>query len=490
MELIHDFIQGNANWLYLIGAILFILTLRGLSGPKTAIQGNRYGMIAMAIAVLSTFFVANNPVIWLILAAMVAGAVVGIARARTVPMTQMPETVALMHSLVGLAAVLIAIAAILHNNILTASFADAANADALTAAGVEHAHMNKVHLFELFVGCFVGAITFTASVFAYGKLAAKSWAKTIKGGWVKPVQAIIFIAMLVSGFIFFSTGNMQAFWAMTALALAFGWVWIAPVGGGDMPVVVSLLNSFSGWAAAGIGFTLENNMLIVAGSLVGSSGAILSYIMCKAMNRSIINVLFGGIATAAATAATGDGEVKQRNYRSGSADDAGFLMSNADSVVIVPGYGMAQGRAQNAVKELANLLKEQGVTVRFAIHPVAGRMPGHMNVLLAEADVAYEDILEMDEINSDFPATDVVLVIGANDVVNPAAKDDPSSPIYGMPILEAHKARTIMVIKRSMATGYAGLDNDLFYNDKTMMIFGDAKKVVEDMTKAINGGGH
>ncbi len=488
MEFIHDFFRGNANWFYLIGAVLFILTLRGLSGPKTAIQGNRYGMIAMAIAVVTTFFVADNPVVWLILAAMAAGAVVGIARARTVPMTQMPETVALMHSLVGLAAVLIAIAAILHNNILTASFVD--NADALNAAGVQQAHMSKVHLFELFVGCFVGAITFTASVFAYGKLAAKKWAKTINGSWVKPVQALIFIAMLVSGIMFFMTGDMTAFWAMTILALAFGWVWIAPVGGGDMPVVVSLLNSFSGWAAAGIGFTLENNMLIVAGSLVGSSGAILSYIMCKAMNRSIINVLFGGIATAGAAASSDDGEVKQRNYRSGSADDAGFLMSNADSVVIVPGYGMAQGRAQNAVKELANLLKEQGVTVRFAIHPVAGRMPGHMNVLLAEADVDYEDILEMDEINSDFPATDVVLVIGANDVVNPAAKDDPSSPIYGMPILEAHKARTIMVIKRSMATGYAGLDNDLFYNDKTMMVFGDAKKVVEDMTKAINGGGH
>jgi NAD(P) transhydrogenase subunit beta len=487
MEFIHDFMRSYANWFYLIGAVLFILTLRGLSGPKTAIAGNRYGMIAMAIAVVTTFFVADHPVVPMIIGAMVLGAVVGIARARTVPMTQMPETVALMHSLVGLAAVLIAIAAILHNNQLNLLFAS--NEPALTAAGVEHAHMNKVHLFELFVGCFVGAITFTASVFAYGKLAAKKWAKTIKGGWVKPVQAIIFIAMLVSGFIFFSTGNMQAFWAMTVLALAFGWVWIAPVGGGDMPVVVSLLNSFSGWAAAGIGFTLENNMLIVAGSLVGSSGAILSYIMCKAMNRSIINVLFGGITAGAAVSADA-GEVKQRNYRSGSADDAGFLMSNADSVVIVPGYGMAQGRAQNAVKELANLLKEQGVTVRFAIHPVAGRMPGHMNVLLAEADVAYEDILEMDEINSDFPATDVVLVIGANDVVNPAAKDDPSSPIYGMPILEAHKARTIMVIKRSMATGYAGLDNDLFYNDKTMMIFGDAKKVVEDMTKAINGGGH
>ena len=479
-----EFIRANADWFYLIGAVLFILTLRGLSGPKTAIAGNRYGMIAMTIAVLTTFFVADHPVVWMIVGAMVLGAIVGIARARTVPMTQMPETVALMHSLVGLAAVLIAIAAIIHNNTLVEL-----GSEVLAANGVTFHEMNKIHLFELFVGCFVGAITFTASVFAYGKLAAKKWAKTISGVWVKPVQAVIFLAMLGFGIHFFLTGNMTSFWAMTGLALVFGWVWIAPVGGGDMPVVVSLLNSFSGWAAAGIGFTLENNMLIVAGSLVGSSGAILSYIMCKAMNRSIINVLFGGsMGGAAPVAAAGD--KAPRNHRSGSADDAGFLMSNADSVVIVPGYGMAQGRAQNAVKELANVLKEQGVTVRFAIHPVAGRMPGHMNVLLAEADVPYEDILEMDEINSDFPATDVVLVIGANDVVNPAAKDDPSSPIYGMPILEAHKARTIMVIKRSMATGYAGLDNDLFYNDKTMMVFGDAKKVVEDMTKAINGTGH
>jgi len=482
MEVIREF----ANWFYLIGAILFILTLRGLSGPKTAIMGNRYGMIAMVIAVLTTFFIAESPVVWMIVAAMAAGAVVGITRARAVPMTQMPETVALMHSLVGLAAVLIAVAAVLHNNHLAGLFAQ--NADAMKAAGVEFHAMTKVHQFELFVGCFVGAITFTASVFAYGKLAAKKWAKTLKGGWVKPVQAALFIAMLICGGIYFMTGDMTMFYAMTALALAFGWMWIAPVGGGDMPVVVSLLNSFSGWAAAGIGFTLENNMLIVAGSLVGSSGAILSYIMCKAMNRSIINVLFGGITAAAGSAAAADD--KPKNYRSGSPDDAGFLMSNASSVVIVPGYGMAQGRAQNAVKELANTLKAEGVQVRFAIHPVAGRMPGHMNVLLAEADVPYEDILEMDEINSDFAGTDVVLVIGANDVVNPAAKDDPASPIYGMPILEAHKAQTVMVIKRSMSTGYAGLDNDLFYMDKTMMIFGDAKKVVEDMTKAINGTGH
>ena len=456
-----------ADWFYLVGAILFILTLRGLSGPKTAIMGNRYGMMGMALAVLTTFFVAPSPVLGLIIGAMVAGAAIGIYRARTVPMTQMPETVAMMHSLVGLAAVAIAIAAVLHT-------------------GVKH---DAVHRFELFVGCFIGAITFSASVFAYGKLAAKKWAKTIKGGSVKIIQAGLAIAMLAFGVIYFTTENLQAFYAMTALALVLGYFWIAPIGGGDMPVVVSLLNSFSGWAAAGIGFTLNNSMLIIAGSLVGSSGAILSYVMCKAMNRSLMNVLFGGFGTTATDTAD-SGEVKQKNYKSGSPEDAGFLMSNASSVIIVPGYGMAQGRAQNAVKELYNTLKAEGVNIRFAIHPVAGRMPGHMNVLLAEADVPYEDILEMDEINSDFSGTDVVLVIGANDVVNPAAKDDKSSPIYGMPILEAYKAQTVMVIKRSMSTGYAGLDNDLFYMDKTMMVFGDAKKVVEDMTKAINGTGH
>jgi len=451
-----------ADWFYLVGAILFILTLRGLSGPKTAIMGNRYGMMGMALAVLTTFFVAPSPVLGLIIGAMVAGAAIGIYRARTVPMTQMPETVAMMHSLVGLAAVAIAVAAVLHT-------------------GVKH---DAVHRFELFVGCFIGAITFSASVFAYGKLAAKKWAKTIKGGSVKLIQAGLAIAMLAFGVIYFTTENLQAFYAMTALALVLGYFWIAPIGGGDMPVVVSLLNSFSGWAAAGIGFTLNNSMLIIAGSLVGSSGAILSYVMCKAMNRSLMNVLFGGFG-ATATDAAESGEVKQKNYKSGSPEDAGFLMSNASSVIIVPGYGMAQGRAQNAVKELYNTLKAEGVNIRFAIHPVAGRMPGHMNVLLAEADVPYEDILEMDEINSDFSGTDVVLVIGANDVVNPAAKDDKSSPIYGMPILEAYKAQTVMVIKRSMSTGYAGLDNDLFYMDKTMMVFGDAKKVVEDMVKAV-----
>jgi len=455
-----------ADWAYLVGAILFIMTLRGLSSPSSAIMGNRYGMIGMALAVVTTFFVADTNVA-LIIGAMIIGAAIGIFRARTVPMTQMPETVAMMHSLVGLAAVLIAVAAVLHGGI----------------------HHDGVHRCELFVGCFIGAITFTASVFAYGKLAAKKWAKSMKGGWVKPLQATLAIGVLAFGAHYFISENLTSFYVMTGLALVLGFFWIGPIGGGDMPVVVSLLNSFSGWAAAGIGFTLNNPMLIIAGSLVGSSGAILSYVMCRAMNRSLFNVLFGGFGAAAAGAAV-EGDGKEKNYKSGSPDDAAFMMGNADSVVIVPGYGLAQARAQNAVKELADALKEKGVKVSYAIHPVAGRMPGHMNVLLAEADVPYEDVKEMDEINSDFAATDVVLIIGANDVVNPAAKNDPQSPIYGMPILEAQRARTVMVVKRSMAVGYAGLDNDIFYMDKTMMVFGDAKKVVEDMLKSLNGGGH
>ncbi len=455
-----------ADWAYLVGAILFILTLRGLSSPTSAVMGNRYGMLGMGLAVLTTFFLAHNPNVLMIVAAMAVGAAIGIYRARTVPMTQMPETVAMMHSLVGLAAVLIALAAVFHQ-------------------GMQH---DTVHRFELFVGCFVGAITFTASVIAWGKLSAKLAARPLKGVWVKPVQGVLFLLMLVLGANYFVSEDVQSFLGMTVVALVFGYFWIAPIGGGDMPVVVSLLNSLSGWAAAGIGFTLNNSMLIIAGSLVGSSGAILSYIMCRAMNRSLLNVLFGGFGQSAAVADIAD--AGDRTHRAGSPDDAAFLMANADSVIIVPGYGMAQARAQNAVKELADALKGKGVTVRYAIHPVAGRMPGHMNVLLAEADVSYEEVFEMESINSDFAATDVVLVIGANDVVNPAAKDNPASPIYGMPILEAAKARTVLVIKRSMATGYAGLDNDLFYLDKTMMIFGDAKKVAEDMVKGVLGGGH
>ena len=454
-------IAQYADWAYLIGAILFILTLRSLSSPHSAVRGNRLGMIGMTIAVVTTFFVAPNPNYIMIFAAMALGAIIGVVRAKTVPMTHMPETVAMMHSLVGLSAVLIAVAAVYH-------------------AGSFH---DGIHRFELFVGCFVGAVTFTASIIAWGKLSAKLGAKPLKGFWVKPVQAILFAAMIGFGVNYFVNQSVTSFIIMTGIALVFGYFWIAPIGGGDMPVVISLLNSLSGWAAAGIGFTLNNTMLIVAGSLVGSSGAILSYIMCRAMNRSLLNVLFGGFGTTAAAATAGSSEKK--HVKSGSPDDAGFLLSNAENVIIVPGYGLAQARAQNAVKELATILKEKNINVRYAIHPVAGRMPGHMNVLLAEADVPYEDVKEMDEINSDFPSADVVLVIGANDVVNPAAKTDTASPIYGMPILEAHRARSVMVIKRSMAAGYAGLDNDLFYHDKTMMVFGDAKKVLEEMAKSL-----
>ncbi|MBB5019953.1 NAD(P) transhydrogenase subunit beta [Chitinivorax tropicus] len=458
-----QFLTPYADWVYLVAAILFILALKGLSSPVGARMGNTYGMIGMALSILITFAVAPNPNFALIVSAIIAGAVIGGYRAKTVQMTQMPETVALMHSLVGLAAVLIAIAAVFNTN----------------------QHHDGVHRFELFIGCFIGAITFTASVVAYLKLSGKAGSKPLKGGWVKPVQLLLALAMAGLGGAYFITENLQAFLAMTAIALVLGYFLIAPIGGGDMPVVVSMLNSYSGWAAAGIGFTLNNSVLIIAGSLVGSSGAILSYIMCKAMNRSLMNVIFGGMGTGDNAASGGDSGV-QKSYKSGSAEDASFLMGNADSVIIVPGYGLAVSRAQHALQEFATLLAEKGVNVRYAIHPVAGRMPGHMNVLLAEAEVPYDKVLEMEEINTDFSNTDVVLVIGANDVVNPAAQKDPASPIYGMPILDAHKARTIIVVKRSMNAGYAGLDNDLFYMDKTMMVFGDAKKVVEDMVKGLH----
>lgn len=451
-----------ADWLYLVAAVLFIFTLKGLSSPTTSIAGNRYGMVGMALSILITLAVAPNANFALIAIAIIAGAAVGLYRARTVPMTQMPETVAMMHSLVGLAAVLIALAAVMHE-------------------GVHHTGVQRV---ELFVGCFIGGITFTASVVAWGKLSAKLGAKPLKGGWVKPMQIALALAMVGFGAHYFIAESLTSFFVMTGISLVLGYFLIAPIGGGDMPVVVSMLNSYSGWAAAGIGFTLNNPVLIIAGSLVGSSGAILSYIMCKAMNRSLTNVIFGGAMGGDDTAAAaGSGE--QKRYTTGSSDDAAFLMGNADSVVIVPGYGLAVSRAQHALQEFAHALEAKGVNVRYAIHPVAGRMPGHMNVLLAEAEVPYDKVLEMEEINSDFSNTDVVLVIGANDVVNPAALKDKSSSIYGMPILEAHKARTVIVIKRSMSAGYAGLDNELFYLDKTMMVFGDAKKVVEDMLKAV-----
>lgn len=451
---------------YLVAAILFILTLKGLSSPATARRGNMFGMIGMTIAVLTTLSVTHN--VMYILLAIAAGGSVGAIVAKRIQMTEMPELVAAMHSLVGLAAVLVAMSAF-HNPV----------AYGIALPGEILHSSNRI---ELFIGTFVGAITFTGSIIAFGKLSGKISGKPVRFTGQHYLNLFLGLAMFGFGIAFFLNPSWTPFLIMTAIALLLGVLLIIPIGGADMPVVVSMLNSYSGWAAAGIGFTLNNNMLIIAGSLVGSSGAILSYIMCKAMNRAFFNVILGGFG-GEAEAATG--EAVQRTYRSGSADDAAFMMGNADSVIIVPGYGLAVARAQHAINEMSKMLTEKGIRVRYGIHPVAGRMPGHMNVLLAEAEVPYDQVVEMDEINSDFADTDVVLVIGANDVVNPAAKTDTSSPIYGMPILEAHKARTILIVKRSMATGYAGLDNDLFYLDKSMMVFGDAKKVIEEISKAL-----
>jgi NAD(P) transhydrogenase subunit beta len=452
---------------YLVAAVLFIFALKGLSSPVSARRGNMFGMVGMTIAVLTTLTLTHN---WLyIVPAIAAGGSIGAVVARRIQMTAMPELVAAMHSLVGLAAVLIAMAA----------FNDPV-AYGIALAGETLHGSNRI---ELFIGTFVGAITFTGSIIAFGKLSGKLGSKPLRFAGQHWFNLLLGVAMIAFGIAFFITPSWPPFLIMTAIAMLLGVLLIMPIGGADMPVVVSMLNSYSGWAAAGIGFTLNNNMLIIAGSLVGSSGAILSYIMCKAMNRSFFNVILGGFG-GEALAAADDGGV-QKTYRSGSADDAAFLMGNADSVIIVPGYGLAVARAQHAINEMSKVLTTKGVKVRYAIHPVAGRMPGHMNVLLAEAEVPYEQVVEMDEINNEFADTDVVLVIGANDVVNPAAKNDKSSPIYGMPILDVYKARTVLVVKRSMATGYAGLDNDLFYMDKTMMVFGDAKKVVEDIIKAI-----
>jgi len=446
---------------YLVCSVLFILALKGLSSPTTSRQGNTYGMIGMALAVVTTFLIPSfKPVYWLIGVAIVAGAIIGSIAAKRVQMTKMPELVALMHSFVGLSAVLIAIAAVFN-------------------PAQDHSGAQKI---ELFIGAFIGAITFTASIIAFGKLSGKVSGKPVSFSGQHLLNLIMAILMVAAGFAYFLTGSHAAFLVMCAIALVLGITLIIPIGGADMPVVVSMLNSYSGWAAAGIGFTLNNPVLIIAGACVGSSGAILSYIMCKAMNRSIVAVLLGGFG---AEAAVGGEDSGPKNYKTGSAEDAAFLMTNADTVIIVPGYGLAVARAQHALKELTEKLIHHGVTVKYAIHPVAGRMPGHMNVLLAEAEVPYDQVFEMEDINSDFGQADVVLVLGANDVVNPAART-PGSPIFGMPILEAFKTKTIIVNKRSMAAGYAGLDNELFYLDKTMMVFGDAKKVVEDMVKAVD----
>jgi NAD(P) transhydrogenase subunit beta len=464
--------------LYLAASVCFIQALKGLSHPTTSIRGNLFGMIGMAIAALTTaaliveLSASGRGMIWVLLG-LVAGGAYGAWRARTVEMTKMPELVAFFHSMIGLAAVFIAVAAVAEPY-----------AFGIVAKGEPIPSGNRL---ELFLGAAIGAITFSGSVIAFGKLSGTYKFRLFKGAPVvfpgqHKLNLVLGLVTVALGLAFMFSGNWAAFFAMLALAFVMGVLIIIPIGGADMPVVVSMLNSYSGWAAAGIGFSLNNAMLIIAGSLVGSSGAILSYIMCKAMNRSFFNVILGGFGGEGGTPAAG--AAVQRPVKSGSAEDAAFVLSNAETVIIVPGYGLAVARAQHAVKELATKLIEKGVTVKYAIHPVAGRMPGHMNVLLAEAEVPYDQVFEMEDINGEFGQADVAIVLGANDVVNPAALQK-GSPIYGMPILEAYKAKTVIVNKRSMAAGYAGLDNELFYMDKTMMVFGDAKKVVEEMGKAI-----
>jgi NAD(P) transhydrogenase subunit beta len=444
-------------------------------------------MSGMAIAVVTTaalifeqakLFGQVDPVqgIGWVLLGLVIGGGAGAIMAQRVEMTKMPELVAFMHSMIGLAAVFIAIAAVVE----PAAFG-------IVAQGLGTLDIPNGNRLELFLGAAIGAITFSGSVIAFGKLSGKYKFRLFQGAPVvfagqHMLNLVMGLATVALGVYFMFTGNWDAFLIMLALSFVLGVLIIIPIGGADMPVVVSMLNSYSGWAAAGIGFSLNNSMLIIAGSLVGSSGAILSYIMCKAMNRSFFNVILGGFGGEAGTAAAGSTE--QRPVKSGSADDAAFILGNAETVVIVPGYGLAVARAQHAVKELAEKLTHKGITVKYAIHPVAGRMPGHMNVLLAEAEVPYDQVFEMEDINGEFGQVDVAIILGANDVVNPAAMIK-GSAIYGMPILEAYKAKTIIVNKRSMAAGYAGLDNELFYMDKTMMVFGDAKKVVEDMVKAV-----
>lgn len=485
--------------LYLVASVCFIQALKGLSHPTTSIRGNLFGMAGMAIAVLTTAALVVTlagsalGLSWVLLGLVVGGGA-GAVMAQRVEMTKMPELVAFMHSMIGLAAVFIAVAAVAEPWAFGITAAPVAAAAAIPTAagtllidGALRAPIPYGNRLELFLGAAIGAVTFSGSVIAFGKLSGKYKFRLFQGAPVvfkgqHLVNLVLGLATVGLGLVFMATESWTAFFAMLALAFVLGVLIIIPIGGADMPVVVSMLNSYSGWAAAGIGFSLNNSMLIIAGSLVGSSGAILSYIMCKAMNRSFFNVILGGFGGDAAQASAGGGV--QRTAKSGSADDAAFLLSQAETVIIVPGYGLAVARAQHAVKELAQKLTEHGVTVKYAIHPVAGRMPGHMNVLLAEAEVPYDQVFEMEDINGEFGQADVAIVLGANDVVNPAALQK-GSPIYGMPILEAYKAKTVIVNKRSMAAGYAGLDNELFYMDKTMMVFGDAKKVVEDIGKAI-----
>ena len=462
--------ENFAAFAYLVSGVMFIMALRGLSHPTTSRQGNAYGMIGMAIAIVTTLLLAKPSFggFAMIVAGLAIGGGAGAYIARKIPMTSMPQLVAGFHSLVGMAAVLVAAAALY-----------APHAFGIGEVGEIHAQA----LIEMSLGVAIGAITFTGSIIAFLKLDGRMSGKPIMLPMRQVINAALLIGIVVLIGVLVATESYTVFWLIVALSLALGVLLIVPIGGADMPVVVSMLNSYSGWAAAGIGFTLGNLALIITGALVGSSGAILSYIMCKGMNRSFISVILGGFG---GEAAAGGSDDIDRSVKLGSADDAAFLMSNASKVIIVPGYGMAVAQAQHATRELADSLKKQGVEVKYAIHPVAGRMPGHMNVLLAEANVPYDEVFELEDINSEFAQADVAYVIGANDVTNPAARDDKSSPIYGMPILDVDKARTCLFVKRSLGSGYAGIDNTLFYKDSTMMLLGDAKKMTDDIVKAMD----
>jgi H+-translocating NAD(P) transhydrogenase subunit beta len=455
--------------LYLVASVCFIMALRGLSSPDTARAGNIYGIVGMVIAIATTLAMPGVTSYAVIALGIIIGGIIGSFIALRIQMTALPQLVAAFHSLVGLAAVCIAAAAFY------------APADyGIGTAGAIHTSS----LIEMSLGTAIGAVTFTGSIIAFGKLQGLITGKPLVFPGQHILNALLGVVLIAVTVLFVIGQSATAFWAVVALSLLLGFLLILPIGGADMPVVISMLNSYSGWAACGIGFTLANSLLIITGALVGSSGAILSYIMCKGMNRSIFNVILGGFGTEGGTVAAG-AAAGDRSVKSGSAEDAAFILKNASSAIVVPGYGMAVAQAQHALREMADVLKREGVTVRYAIHPVAGRMPGHMNVLLAEANVPYEDVQELDEINRDFASTDVAFVIGANDVTNPAAKTDPQSPIYGMPILDVEKAKTVLFVKRSMASGYAGVENELFYRDNTMMLFGDAKKMCEEIVKAL-----
>jgi H+-translocating NAD(P) transhydrogenase subunit beta len=452
---------------YLVAAVCFIMALRGLSSPESARAGNLYGMAGMAIAIVTTLLSPEVVSYWLILVGIVIGGAIGAAIALRIQMTALPQLVAAFHSLVGMAAVFVAAAAFLYPEAY--------------GIGVVGA-IRRASLIEMSIGTAIGAITFSGSVVAFAKLQGLVTGKPLVFPGQHPLNAALGIALIVLVVWFVRDQPSIAFWLLMLLSFALGFLLIVPIGGADMPVVISMLNSYSGWAACGIGFTLGNSLLIITGALVGSSGAILSYIMCKGMNRSIFNVVLGGFGTEGGAVAAG---AANRSVKSGSAEDAAFLMKNARKIIIVPGYGMAVAQAQHALREMADLLKHEGVEVKYAIHPVAGRMPGHMNVLLAEANVPYDEVFELEDINREFATSDVAFVIGANDVTNPAAKTDKSSPIYGMPVLDVENAKTVLFVKRSMASGYAGVENELFFRDNTMMLFGDAKKMCEEVVKAL-----